>query len=178
MKKISSVFFACLLAAGLFSCTKEGPRGPKGATGAPGVDGNANVKTYIITDTALLKWDAGYQMVLFFDSTFVIPDSIQEDGMILIYVKYGDGFDNWWYFTPGMGPAATFQTRVYYSSTYLVIQALNPDGTFYSGGVLPPAVKMRIVLVSPSEVALIERKSAMPDFSDYETAMEHFRIND
>lgn len=177
MKKIYYVFFTCLLAAGFFCCTKEGPRGPKGSTGAPGVDGNANVKTYIITDSLKLVWHYDVEIKLLFDSTFAIPDSIREEGMILIYMKY-TAYSNWWYFTPGLGPGSQFMTRAYYGDNTLNITRTNPDGSSWSGGAGFQVLKIRIVLVSPSELELIGRKSAMPDFSNYDATMEYFGINE
>lgn len=174
MKRFISVFVICFMAVAFFSCEKEGPRGAKGPAGADGVDGNANVKTFIFTDSLQLAWSSAY-MNLQYDSVFFIPDSIRTEGMVLIFMEYYD-FSNWWYPAPGIGAGGYVQIRIGFDTYRLMFGALNPDGSTWSSSTPPPAIKaVRVILVPPSEVILMRKQIDNPNLLDYDAAMEYFR---
>jgi hypothetical protein len=162
------IAFACL------QCTKEGPAGPKGATGLTGADGNANVITYLITDSTLLAWDFNNVIALQYDSTFNIPDSIKNEGVVLVYLKF-EMASNYWYPCPGLGVDGYFQTRLAIGNTSIRIQIFNADGSFYTG--TPPEVSaVRIIQIPASTVIAMGKNSQCPEFQDYKAVMRFFNL--
>jgi len=176
MKRVVTVILVCMIAVAFISCEKEGPRGPRGpagADGADGADGNANVKTYIFTDSLKLSW-MGYTMNLYYDSVFSIPDSIRTEGMVLIYMEYYI-LPNWWYSAPGIGAGGNVMIRTGFSSSRLLFVALDPDGSTWSSTTPPPAIKsVRVILVPPSQVIMMRKQNDNPDLSDYNVAVKYF----
>lgn len=168
MKNRFAFLLTLLVAAIIFSCTPE--EGPQGKTGASGADGNANVHTYIFTDSLQLAWSSNEIRILY-DSVFTIPDSIRESGLVLVYMEFYS-YPDWWYMSPGLAAAGIISTRHSYNYERLFITALDPDGTLWSGGTLPPVSKIKVVLASPSQVTMMRKTHAMPDFSDHDATME------
>jgi len=170
MKKALTVLLVCLLAFTFLYCTKEGERGPRGPAGA---DGNANVKTYIFTDSLELSW-TGAGFSLLYDSVFSIPDSIRTEGMVLIYMEYYM-LPDWWYAAPGMGAGGYVLIRTGFDPNRVMIIALDPDGKNWSSSTPPPAVKtVRVILVPPSEVIMMRKLKETPDLSDPVAALDYF----
>jgi hypothetical protein len=170
MKKALTVLIVCLLAFTFLYCTKEGDRGPRGPAGA---DGNANVKTFIFTDSLKLAWGSAY-MNLLYDSVFFIPDSIRTEGMVLVYMEYYD-FSDWWYPAPGIGAGGYVQIRIGFDTYRMLFGALKPDGSTWSSSTPPPAIKaVRVILVPPSEVIMMRKLKETPDLSDPDAAMDYF----
>lgn len=174
MKRLITVSLICLLAVAFFSCEKEGPRGARGPAGADGADGNANVKTFIFTDSLKLSWNGGTVLNLLYDSVFSIPDSIRTEGMVLIYMEFFD-FADWWYPAPGLGAGGYVMIRTGFDPSRLMFIALDPDGSNWSSSTPPPEIKaVRVILVPPSEVIMMRKLNETPDLSDYDATMKYF----
>lgn len=78
--------FSFLLTGILFTsaCKKEGPVGPAGA------DGNANVRSEIISVLSS-HWDGGASLYTAVESSNVITENIFSTGAVLCYLRSGDG---------------------------------------------------------------------------------------
>lgn len=164
--KTKIVFFVLALITMMFSfCTKEGPRGPRGPAGADGSDGNANVITYLFTNPATINWSSGpiHSIYLYYDTSFVVPDSIRNDGVILVYMQY-ENYGTAWYQSPGLGPDGRILTRIWITDNFLRIYALDPDGSDWTGGSTaynPSTIK--VILISASEAKIIARMGLTPE---------------
>lgn len=167
MKRTLFFTLTIIIAMALVQCEKEGPRGK---TGPAGKDGNANVTTYLITDSAKIAWKSNNEIQLYYDSVFFIPDSILSGGMILVYKLVE--LNNMWYHVPGLGYGGLYNTRSWISSGGYFISAANPDGTYYSGTPLPQLVAVKIVLVPASTLIQIRKSGYEGDFSDHDEAIE------
>lgn len=170
MKKILQFSIILIFAALIMSCTEEGPRGPQGK---PGIDGNANVETFLFTDSVKLSW-VSTGIILFYDSVFTIPDSIINEGMVLVYIKFYN-FDQWWYMSPGVAAAGLLATRFAYTSNQLYIEALNRDGNAWTGGNIEPVHSIRVVLVPSTTATLVHRQNI--NLTDYEAVRKHLGIS-
>jgi hypothetical protein len=154
MKKHVTLFLLCLLVSGFFCCTKEGPRG---RTGNDGKDGNANVVTYLITDSVKLTWDWNNKINLYYDTSFTIPDSIRNEGVVLVYMRYKIA-SSYWYPAPGLAVDAYWMTRVSIGINSLIISLYDPDGTSWSGTTDISVSDLRVILISPSALHNLARK--------------------
>jgi hypothetical protein len=157
MKRHVTIFLLCLLVSGFFYCTKEGPRGRTGNDGKDGKDGNANVMTYLITDPVKLTWDMSNKIFLYYDTTFTIPDSIRNEGVVLVYMRYKTA-PSYWYPAPGLAVDAFWMTRVSIGSNVLIISLYDPDGTSWSGTTDISVSDLRVILISPSSLQILARK--------------------
>lgn len=176
---------AALFLMGMVSCTKEGPTGPAGADGQNGLDGqdgqngqdgkdgNANVVTYVITDSVKLLW-VGNFIQLYYDSVFSIPDSILDEGLVLVYMKFSSSL-NFWYAIPGWGNNGTCILRSAIGGERIALNIMDPDGTSYTG--TPPVVhSVRVVLVSPSAVNLLARQGHRLNLDDHDAVIRYFAL--
>ncbi|MFO7722791.1 MAG: hypothetical protein R6V49_06155 [Bacteroidales bacterium] len=175
MKKLLFLFSMVLMALMFTECTKEGPRGRPGADGKDGTDGNANVQSYLFTNPTTIEWDASNSIYLYYDTVFAVPDSIRNEGIILIYMQYQET-GTAWYFVPGLGPNGLWNTRIWITENYIRIYALNPDGTSYSGTPLFTPVTIRVVLIPPTAATVIARKGNPPNYEDYFAVEEYFGL--
>ncbi|HRZ41544.1 MAG TPA: hypothetical protein P5228_02455 [Bacteroidales bacterium] len=162
-----NIFFAILfIVVAIASCGKDGVDGKDGIDGK---DGNANVVSYILSDSIKLLWQNN-AIHLLYDSTFTIPDSIRNDGIVLVYLQYGVTYPGNWYFSPGLGPLGLWQTRYSIGDNELTIHMLNPDGSAWSGGTPEAVTKIKVVLVPASKVYLLAKikKEAGLGLTDHE----------
>jgi hypothetical protein len=170
MKKSLILIFVMAASLTFLHCAKEGPRG---RTGADGKDGNANVITYLFTDSAKIAWQGSY-IDLFFDSVFTIPDTIQMTGMVLVYTKI-DG-QTLWYPVPGIGLDGTYTTRMFIQDFRLGIRGLDPDGSNYTGSGLPKFSAIKVVLVPSTTLIQIRKSGYIGDFEDHDKVMEMLEL--
>lgn len=184
MRRLLSVLVLVLFAITLTQCTKEGPRGPQGPAGADGVDGtdgtdgvdgNANVKTFLFTNPATIEWDASNSIYLYYGSVFSIPDSIRDEGVILIYMQYSTT-GTAWYFVPGLQVNGEFNTRIWITETFLRIYALEPDGSPWTTGTLHAPKTIKVVLIPGTDATIINRKGNALDVTDYYAVKEYFNL--
>jgi hypothetical protein len=176
MKKFIFRTILVISSLAMMYCTKEGPVGPKGPAGQNGQDGNANVTTYFFTDSAKIAW-SGASITFNYDSTsFFIPDTILNYGVVLVYhkVKGSGGNIQLWYPVPGLGYNAIYLTRLFIRHDYLQISAYNPDGSFWSGGTLPELTAVKIILIPATTV--ISMKAHQVDINSYDATMEYFGL--
>jgi hypothetical protein len=178
MKKILTVATMVLLAMTMMFCEQEeGPRGVPGADGedgADGKDGNANVITYLFTDSLDIAW-GGSTINFNYDTSFTIPDSIIEEGVILVYKKV-KSFTVMWYPVPGLGYNGLYVTRLFIRDDMIQIRAYDPDGSSWSGGTLPELSAIKIILIPSSTVINMKKSGANIDFKDYEATMDYFDL--
>lgn len=166
MKRSLFIGLTILIALAFVQCVKEGP---KGKTGAAGKDGNANVITYLFTDSAKIAWN-WTEIQLPYDSVFSIPDTILNGGMILCYTLVKANL--MWYPVPGLGYGGYYDARVFFNSTAYYIAASDPDGTIYSGSSLPEMEAVKLVLVPASTLVQIRDSGYIGNFRDHDEAME------
>ena len=183
-----------ILSMTLMFCTKEGPRGPRGPAGADGIngndgtngadgkDGNANVIVYMFTDSVKIKW-SGSEINFHYDTStpngFNIPDSILNDGVVLVYHRVIDLGGNYqmWYPTPGLGYNALYQTRLYLNQFTLQIRAYKPDGSSWSG-TLPQLTAIKVVLIPASTIYNMRKAGDVVNFDDYAETMKYLGATD
>ncbi len=173
MKKSMYLMVVALISMTMMFCTKEGPVGPRGPAGSDGTDGNANVITYLITDSATIAWNNSNSIYLYYDSLFAVPDSIRNEGVILIYMQYVNT-GTAWYFVPGLGPDGFFNTRIWIQENFIRIYALDPDGTIFSGTSLYTPFCIRVVLIPSTTV--ISMTADKVDINSYEATMEYLGL--
>jgi hypothetical protein len=171
MKNSLALMLVVLGSLTLVQCAKEGPRG---RTGADGKDGNANVITYLFTDSAKIAWNFG-QIDLIYDSVFSIPDSIQMTGMVMVYTKIHN--QTLWYPVPGIGLDGLYNTRMFTQDFRLGIRALNLDGSSHNGVGLPQLSAIKVILVPASTLIQIRKSGYTGDFEDHDTVMELLAFN-
>lgn len=172
MKKSMFLMVVVLVSITMMFCTKEGPVGPRGPAGADGTDGNANVITYLITDSAMLAWSGTY-IQLYYDSTFIIPDSIINEGVVMMYIKYASS-TGFWYPCPGHGPNGTFYTRFALGDLRIAINLLDADGTSWTGVTPPVVTAVRIILIPATTV--ISMTADKVDINSYEATMDYLGL--
>lgn len=178
MKNLIFLMVVVFISVTMTNCTKEGPVGPKGPAGTNGLNGNANVTTYFFTDSTQILW-SGSTVYLAYDSTsFFIPDSIFNYGAILVYHKVKDVFGNYqmWYPVPGLGYNALYSTRLYINQLRIEIRAYDPDGSTWSGGTLPQLDAIKVILISPSTVYMMQQAGVVVNFDDYAATMDYFGL--
>lgn len=166
MKKLFSLIIVLGLLVGLMSCTKEGPAGPAGKNGT---DGNANVTTYLFTDSATITWSATSTITLSYDSVFNITDSIRDESVFLIYSKMKVG--GLWYPVPGLGSGGSYTTRYFIGSNSIVIQLRNPDGSTWSGTNKPEFSAIKVCVIPSTTV--IEMNAAGINQENYQECMRY-----
>lgn len=182
MRRLLSVLVLVLFAITFTQCTKEGPRGSRGPAGADGVDGtdgvdgNANVKTFLFTNPATIEWDASNSIYLYYGSVFSIPDSVRDEGVILIYIQYSST-GTAWYFVPGLQVNGEFNTRIWITEDFLRIYALKPDGSSWTTGTLYDPKTIKVVLIPPTEATIISRMGNALDVTDYYAVKGYFNLD-
>jgi hypothetical protein len=165
MKKLFSLTIILGLLVGLMSCTKEGPAGPAGKNGT---DGNANVTTYLFTDSATISWTGEY-INLHYDSIFNLNDSTIRSSVILVYYQ-SQQFQTW-YAVPGIGVSGVFQTRMTIANTMIQIQARDLDGSSWSGTSLPVLSAIKVCVIPSTTV--IEMNAAGIHQENYQETMRY-----
>lgn len=134
-----------------------GPEGPQGPQGPQGPTGSANVTTYLFTD---LEWGSAAKAInLPYDEDFEIPEDVQNEGLVLLYVKFEGFAQGWWQAPAPLVLVATDQGNERYSiavgfgNAALGILLRNPDGSS-----IPQAqdvvnlAALRVILVPPGTV--------------------------
>ncbi len=174
MKKFLYFSAIILVSVLLIQCTKEGTQGPAGINGTSGLDGNANVTTYIITDSIKLLWGGNY-IQLHYDSTFNIPDSIQNEGVVLMYMRFSSSM-TFWYPVPGVGLNGTCLIRFALGDERIAINIMNPDGSVWSGGTPPEVDAIRIILIPASTIILLGAPGRSVDVSNLDEVMDYYGL--
>lgn len=160
---------ALVLALSFTGCKKDGEVGPSGPAGSNGVDGNANVKLFYFgpdTMTTTTTWKTHV-----FDST--ITENMIDSSLVLIYHE-NSGF---WYPSPGLGIAGSYQTRSYTYGTptqaSLSIQIYNADGSTYTGA---QQIFTRIkVIIAPADI--FTGRGMKIDTKDYYATMGYLGLS-
>lgn len=134
----------------------EGPEGPQGPQGPQGPTGSANVTTYLFTD---LEWGPAKGFTIFYDEDFDIPEEVQEEGLVLFYVKFDAVTGGWWPAPASLVVVFTeagsqeYSVAVAFGNAGVSILLRNPDGSS-----IPQAqdvvnlAALRIILVPPGTV--------------------------
>lgn len=141
----------------------EGPAGPEGPQGPQGPTGSANVTAYLFTD---LEWGPTRGFTLFYDEDFDIPEEVQEEGLVLFYVKF-DVFASGWWPAPAslvLVGGEEYSLLAAYGNVGVSVLLRNPDGT-----TIPPTqdvieiAALRVIVVPPGVV--ITPNSALDDLA-------------
>ena len=165
MNKLFSLTIVLGLLVGLMSCTKEGPAGPAGKNGT---DGNANVTTYLFTDSATISWTLTSNIIsLEYDSIFNLTDSLLEESIILVYAN----INSYWNFIPGLGYGALYSTRLFFDNSAITIQLRDPDGTTWTGTNKPEFSAIKVCVIPSTTV--IEMNAAGIHQENYEECMRY-----
>jgi hypothetical protein len=170
--KIFIAVFA--LFAALVSCKKAekgdiGPAGSNGTNGTNGTNGNANVKMYYFGKDSIQSTDASSYLYLTMYPE--VTTNLLDSSAILVYHQVGGN----WYPSPGLGYAADYQVRIllFSPSKYIYFEALNPDGTAYTG---PQYIitKTKVVIIPSSDYKGSRKKPV--DFNDYKATMAYYGL--
>lgn len=177
------IFSLVIALAAIVAC--EGSAGPQGAQGLQGEqgsqgergpEGTANVTSYLFTD---LEWNGARAITIFYDNDFDIPEDVQEEGIVLFYVKFDASFTGWW---PAPNPYVSIEGEVYsitaaYGNASIGLLLRNPDGSMISSDQdVVDVAALRIILVPPGVV--IPAKMPAGFWKDYEAVAEYFGIPD
>lgn len=167
--KIFIAVFA--LFAALVSCKKaeKGATGPAGVNGTNGTNGNANVKMYYFGKDSIQPADAASYLYLTMYPE--VTTNLLDSSAVLVYHQVGGN----WYPSPGLGFGANYQIRIllYSPSKYIYFEALNPDGTAYTG---PKYIitKTKVVIIPSSDYKGSRVKPV--DFNDYKATMTYYGL--
>lgn len=164
--KIFIAVFA--LFAALVSCKKaeKGDAGPAGASGTNGTNGNANVKAFYFGKDSI----ESTHTVLNFSLPTSVTSNMMDSSAVLVYYSTS----GLWFPAPGFGLNAAYQTRIYFSGNLVILKALDPDGTTYSG--TKYIFDKSKVIVIPSSDYKGSRKKPV-DFNNYEATMKYYGLS-
>lgn len=155
------------LFAALVSCKKaeKGDMGPAGPAGSNGANGNANVKAYYFGKDSI----EASRTSLYFYLPSSVTSNMMDSSAVLVYYNTS----NLWFSSPGFGINAAFQTRSYTQGAMVVLKALNPDATVYSGAKYI-FEKIKIIVIPSSDFSGFRKKPV--DFNNYYATMQYYGL--
>lgn len=170
-----SILFFAIIATMFAGCTKEGPEGPQGpagtngTNGSNGIDGNANVKTQIIS-VIPGEWNTSSNTLYVVKNVSIITSDIVSNGAVLVYWKSSGSSS--YQALPFTWPGTNeILYRFWYDTGELELDIYQENGP-------PPSPTTTYTYKVVAIQGDLQSKITGVDFKDYEKVKQYFLFND